>query len=70
MDCYFEEMHDKGFFEVAQPFFAFRVLVIANPKFYPQDTSATRRKLLDFGQSVLETREFDVEKIPTYLERK
>ena len=70
MDCYFEDTHDNGFFRVAQPFFAFRVLVIANPKFYPEDTSATRRKLLDFGQSVLETREFDANEIAVYLERR
>jgi len=69
MNSYLEETRDDEFFEVAQPFFAFRVLVIANPKFYPEETSETRRKLLGFGQSVLETEKFDTEKIPSYLER-
>jgi aminoglycoside phosphotransferase family enzyme len=69
MNSYLEETRDDEFFEVIQPFFAFRVLVIANPKFYPEETSETRRKLLGFGQSVLETEKFDTEKIPSYLER-
>jgi len=47
----------------SQPFFAFRVLVIANPKFYPDDTTETKRKLIDFGLSVLETERFDTEQI-------
>ena len=67
---YLEKTKDDGFFEVTQPFFAFRVLVIANPKFYPDDAIETKRKLLDFGLSVLETEKFDTERIPEYLVRK
>jgi len=70
LEVYLEKTNDRGFFEVAQPFFAFRVLVIANPKFYPEDTSETKRKLIDFGLSVLETERFDTEKISEYMERK
>ncbi|MCF8142589.1 MAG: aminoglycoside phosphotransferase family protein [Deltaproteobacteria bacterium] len=70
LDAYLEKTGDAGFFEVAQPFFAFRVLVIANPKFYPDDTVETKRKLIDFGLSVLETARFDPEKIAAYLEGK
>jgi len=70
LTSYFEKTKDDGFFAVAQPFFAFRVLVIANPKFYPDDVTETKRKLLNFGQSVLETERFDMERIPDYLVRK
>jgi len=70
LEAYLEKTNDGGFFEVAQPFFAFRVLVIANPKFYPKDTTETKRKLIDFGLSVLETERFDTEKISEYMERK
>ena len=67
---YLEKTNDACFFEVTQPFFAFRVLVLANPKFYPYDTTETKRKLLDFGLTVLETEIFDTEKIPDYIEGK
>ncbi len=70
LKAYLEKTCDYGFFEVTQPFFAFRVLVLANPKFYPDDTTETKRKLLDFGHSVLETEFFNVEKISDYIERK
>jgi len=70
LEAYLEKTKDDGFFEVAQPFFAFRVLVIANPKFYPDDTTETKRRLIDFGFSVLETERFDIEQISEYMERK
>ena len=70
LKTYLEETDDYSFFEVTQPFFAFRVLVLANPKFYPDDTTETKRKLLDFGLSVLETEKFDTERISEYMERK
>ncbi len=68
LDAYLETTRDEGFFEVAQPFFAFRVLVIANPKFYPDDATKTKRKLMDFGFSVLNTTRFEPENIARYLE--
>ena len=70
LEAYLEKTNDDGFFEVTQPFFAFRVLVIANPRFYPDDTTETKRKLLNFGHSVLETEKFDTENISEYMERK
>jgi aminoglycoside phosphotransferase (APT) family kinase protein len=66
---YFEKIPDHDFFEVTQPFFAFRVLVLANPVFYPDDTTETKRKLLNFGLSVLETKSFNMGKISAYIER-
>lgn len=70
LEAYLEKTNDGGFFEVTQPFFAFRILVIANPRFYPDDTTETKRKLINFGLSVLETERFDTEEISDYMERK
>jgi len=67
---YLELTNDDGFFQVAQPFFAFRILVLANPKFYPEDTVETKRKLINFGHAVLKTERFETENISDYLERK
>jgi hypothetical protein len=68
LDAYLKKTRDEGFFEVSQPFFAFRVLVVANPKFYPDDTTETKKKLIDFGRSVLEAARFEPDKIAVYLE--
>ena len=68
--AYLEKRDDPGLFEVAQPFFAFRVLVIANPKFYPDDTLKTKRRLIDFGFSVLDAERFEPKNISDYIERK
>lgn len=70
LKTYIEETKDDGFFQVAAPFFAFRILVLANPKFYPEDTIETNRKLINFGLSVLDADRFEVEEIPNYIKRK
>ncbi|MCD6305724.1 MAG: phosphotransferase [Deltaproteobacteria bacterium] len=70
LGAYLEKARDTGFFEVSQPFFAFRVLVLANPAFYPDDATETKRKLIDFGLSVLKTERFDPDRIGVYLEGK
>ena len=70
LNSYLENTKDSGIFHVIQPFFAFRILVIANPRFYPDDRTETKRKLLNFGQSVLETKQFKIEEIANYIEGK
>jgi hypothetical protein len=70
LKSYLEKMPDDGFFEVAQPFFAFRVLVLANPRFYPNDTSEIKRKLLNLGHAILESERLEVEEFSCYDERK
>lgn len=70
LHAYLEKTGDDGFFDVCQPFFAFRMLVVANPRFYPDDTNETKRKLIDFGISVLETARFEPNHISAYLEGK
>ncbi|MFO8163798.1 MAG: phosphotransferase family protein [Thermodesulfobacteriota bacterium] len=69
LDSYLERTKDSGFFEVVQPFFAFRILVVANPRFYPEDSDVTKRKLINFGRSILEKDRFQVDGIPEYMER-
>jgi hypothetical protein len=66
---YLEETQDQGLFEVIQPFFAFRALVIANPRFYPADSNKIKRKLLNFGRLVLELTVFDTAEIHDLVER-
>jgi aminoglycoside phosphotransferase (APT) family kinase protein len=66
-ETYVDETRDYGFFDVAPPFFAFRVLVIAHPKFYPHDGPEIKRRLLNFGLSVLEDDKFHVDRINDYL---
>jgi hypothetical protein len=70
LDHCFEKTYDDGFFEVTQPFFAFRALVIANPRFYPEDSLTTKRKLLNFRHSVLEEHRFQVDRISEYIARR
>jgi len=66
-ETYVEETRDYRFFDVAPPFFAFRVLVIAHPKFYPHDGLEIKRRLLDFGLSVLEDDKFNMNRINDYM---
>ncbi len=44
---------DRGVTETAAPFFAFRGLVLANPLWYPNISSAVRRLIFNFVQNVL-----------------
>ncbi|MFC1580451.1 phosphotransferase family protein [Thermodesulfobacteriota bacterium] len=69
LEYYLEKTNDDTFLGVVQPFFAFRVLVLANPRFYPEDSHETKRKLLNFGHSVLDEDWFDVDRISDYMER-
>ena len=68
LETYLETTGDNVFFEVTQPFFAFRILVLAHPNFYPDDSYDTKKRLLNFGRSVLETPKFEVDRISDYLE--
>jgi len=68
LNSYMEKARDSVLFNVVQPFYAFRVLVVANPRFYPEDPDPVRKKLLNLGRSVLEEDRFEVDNIPKYLE--
>ena len=68
LDYYLEKTGDKEMLEVMQPFFAFRTLVIANPRFYPGDPVDIKRKLFQFGRLTLDLHVFDLEKINKFVE--
>jgi hypothetical protein len=50
LDAYLEQSGDREILEVLPPFFAFRALVIAHPRWYPTLSDATRAALLDFAR--------------------
>lgn len=50
---------DPELARVAPPFFAWRTLVVCNPKFYPSLDDAARAELLDFAAHVLDAGELD-----------
>jgi hypothetical protein len=50
---------DPALLEVAPPFFAWRVLVVCNPRFYPNLSPAGRDKLLGFAEHVLAAHALD-----------
>jgi streptomycin 6-kinase len=56
---YVERSGDAGVLEAAAPFFAFRVLVMASPVWYPDLAEPVRRRLWDFMESVLDAPRFD-----------
>jgi aminoglycoside phosphotransferase family enzyme len=66
-DKYMAETGDREIFNVVQPFFAFRALVITNPFFYADDSNEVRRRLLNFGRAVLKKTGFRIDRIPEYL---
>jgi tRNA A-37 threonylcarbamoyl transferase component Bud32 len=58
-EVYLEETGDRAVFEVIQPFFAWRGLVIASPIWYPQLSDEVRRAIFNFIHGVLEAEVFD-----------
>lgn len=64
---YLNKTNDDEMLKVIAPFYAFRVLVIANPLFYPNVSNEVRRKLFNFAQNILDREEFDTKKIDKWL---
>lgn len=67
-DTYMAETGDKEILDVIAPFFAFRVLVVAYPRFYPEDVRETKRRLFQFGISSLRAERFDPDAVSAYVE--
>lgn len=67
-DVYLHATGDQAVFSIIPPFFAFRTLVVANPRFYPDDPRPVKQRLFRFGRAVLKTSEFRIDAIPDYLE--
>lgn len=52
---YLHARPDRELVEVAPPFFAWRALVVCNPRFYPSLSAAGRRTLLGLAETALES---------------
>ncbi|MBI3455960.1 MAG: phosphotransferase [Candidatus Rokubacteria bacterium] len=64
---YLQETGDRELLEVAPPFFAFRALVIAHPRWYPALTEGTRKALLGFARAMMEDGARDPDELPGLL---
>jgi len=64
---YIDKTKDYEVFEVIQPFFAWRGLVIASPIWYPNLPEDVRIKIFNFINKVLSIERFDLEKVNSYL---
>ena len=52
LDTYLADSGDRELRDVLPPFLAFRALVIAHPRWYPNEAESTRRVLLDFAMAM------------------
>jgi hypothetical protein len=67
-ETYLSHTHDPDLFDTIAPWFAWRALVLASPKWYPTISHTTRRQLLAFAQNVLAAPTFDYTQVEMYLE--
>jgi Phosphotransferase enzyme family len=61
LDAYLADSRDHELYEVLPPFFMFRALVIAHPRWYPTLPDATRSSLLDFARAMADGAAFDAD---------
>ncbi len=64
---YIDKTKDYEVFEVIQPFFAWRGLVIASPIWYPNLSEDVRIKIFNFIKNVLSIERFDLKKVNSYI---
>ncbi|MCP8316997.1 MAG: aminoglycoside phosphotransferase family protein, partial [archaeon] len=62
-----DKTKDYEVFEVIQPFFAWRGLVIASPIWYPNLSEDVRIKIFNFINNVLSIERFDLKKVNSYI---
>lgn len=67
-DRYLDKTQDFEILEVAPPFFAFRCLVMASPRWYPTLDSTLRAKILSFAEGVLRAPCFDPGRVESFLQ--
>ncbi|MEZ5365306.1 MAG: phosphotransferase [Bryobacterales bacterium] len=68
--AYLAKTGDNGLFETAPPYWAWRVLVLANPLWYPKAKEGTRRTLLDAAEDALRNGHLDPARIEELFCRK
>jgi len=66
-EVYLGETGDQEIFEVIQPFFAWRGLVIASPIWYPHLSESVRRRIFNFIHGVLKEEVFDPHRVNAYF---
>lgn len=66
---YLDRTGDEELLSVIAPFFAFRMMVVASPTWYPLLAGDVRRTLFNFLENVLDSEEFDYKKVNSYLEK-
>jgi hypothetical protein len=66
-DEYVKLTKDEELFEVVAPFFAFRGAVVANPVFYPELGSESRKKIFNFIKMAMLSDIFEIKRINDYL---
>jgi Phosphotransferase enzyme family. len=66
-ETYLNLTKDYEIFEVIQPFFVWRALVVASPIWYPNLDIKVRRTLFNFIHNILDTENFDYRKVNEYL---
>jgi hypothetical protein len=67
LETYLERSRDEELGAVLPPFFAFRALVIAHPRWYPALDDTTRRALLDFARAMAGLDAFDPDRVIALL---
>ncbi len=65
---YLNKTSDEEILEVAQPFYAWRGLVIASPIWYPNLSLDVRTKLFNFIKGVLEVERFALQDVNSYIQ--
>ncbi|WP_461832888.1 aminoglycoside phosphotransferase family protein [Desulfothermus sp.] len=65
---YLSYTEDKEILEVIAPFFVFRALVIASPKWYPNHPKEVRAGLFRFMENILKDEKFDYKNINKYMQ--
>lgn len=64
---YLKMTGDKELLSVIQPFYVFRSLVVASPIWYPNLDPSVRKKIFNFINNVLKSREFDYKNVNSYI---
>lgn len=68
METYLDKTKDQEIFDVIQPFYAFRGLVIASPEWYPDHPEEIRTRLFNFIRNILATDRVRMDELNQYLE--
>ncbi len=68
LSTYLARSGDFELLEVLPPFFMYRALVIAHPRWYPALTGPTRRALVDFAHAMADAVAFDPGRMPLAFE--